>query len=253
MTYLVRNAGKTIPLTGVIILAVLLIFAIISLINSIPLSIRTIYRYSSEMVGLTPRGDAAMTAKLVQIVKKGSPVPIGRIVLARASLSQVQSIVGKWDFAVIGLSRPDLEYYLSRQLMTSLDGRLPAKGMPEAVISEPVARNLKLKIGSILLGPDKPDSYSPFPVKIVGIARTERWVMVADRDYYVANHYPPIDVAMVFAAKKSDQETLDRWTEKTMVGKRALVLAYYRVEQETTQMFVVLYKILDVVIGTLVL
>jgi ABC-type lipoprotein release transport system permease subunit len=252
-TYLLRNAGKTIPLTGVIMLAVLLVAGIISMINSIPYSIKTIYAYSEEMLGLGPRGDMSLTPKLVETVKKESPVPLGRVVVCRASSAMVRSIVGKWPFVVLGFQPKDMPYYLERMGSTELIGRLPKAGQPEAVVSEPVARNRGLKIGSALLKPDDNDNYSPFEVKVVGIAKTPKWIMFTDIDYMKANHFPPIDVALAFAKNRSDQSTLDHWAEKRFKGDRAQIFAYHQIEEQTEEMFGTLYKILNVVIGTLVL
>lgn len=250
--YLTRNLNKTLPLVGVIVLAVMLICAIVSMINSIPLSVRTIYHYSSTMMGLTPRGDAAMTAKLRKIVEEEAPVPIGRIANVRASELEVRSIVGKWQFAVIAMGTQDIQYLLDRVGMTRLEGRLPSPGAPEVIISEPISRNLNKKIGDILIGPEIDSAYSPQDVKVVGIAHTPEWLALGDIGYYRANHFPPIDALLVFTENLSDQETLDLWGLERFKGQRARVLAYHEVEKSSREMFQTLYKILDVVIGTLV-
>lgn len=144
--FLRRNAGKTVPLIAVIMLAVLLVASIIALIDSIPYSVRTIYDYSREMVGITPRGDPTATPKFVAEVRRGSPVPIGRVMICRASSAQVQSIVGKWPYAVLGLEQDDIRYFLQRQGSKGLEGRLPRPGKPEMVVSRTVAKNLGLVI-----------------------------------------------------------------------------------------------------------
>ena len=251
-TYLRRNAGKTIPLTAVIMLAVLLISGIVSLINSIPYSIRTIYQYTQQTLAITPRGDAEQTPKLVADVKANAPVPIERIMLARAAGTQVVSIVGKWPFAVLALKQPDMQFWLDRQGVKSIDGRLPKAGEPEALISEPVARNLNLKLGSNLLSPNDNESFSPFPVKVVGIAKTPMWLMLTNYEYVKANHFPDVDVMLAFAHNLKDQATLDRWASKHFKGERAQIFAYHQLEQQTDDMFNILYKILNVVISTLV-
>lgn len=263
-TYLLRNAGKTIPLTGVIILAVMLVGTIISLINSIPYSIRTIYDYSREMLGVTPRGDTTQTRVILDEIKKISPVPIDRIMVARVSSGQVQSIVGSWPFLVIGLEQKDFPYYLKRMDSKGVQGRLPTPGEPEVVVSRPVARNLNLRIydpngtkkereHGILQSPLKPEMWSPCYVKIVGILDTDRWVMLNTIEYQRANHFPPIDVGMVFARNYEEQSKLDHWAEKRFKSRRAQILAYHQLEKNTEAMFKTLYRILDVVIGILVL
>ena len=252
LIYLRRNASRTLPLMGVIVLAVLLICAIVSLINSIPLSVKTIYKYTSLMMGVTPRGEADRTPQIKRIIENECPVPIGRLALCRASSTEVQALVGKWQFVVIAFDRPDLEYVLKRMGTTSLVGRLPEVGRPEAVISEPVSRNLKLKLGDILLGPDRQDAYSPQNVKVVGIAKTANWFMFADREYYTANHFPPIDFILVTAKNPARQAEMDRWAVRRFKGDRTQVISYLEIERQANEMFKTLYKILDVVIGILV-
>jgi len=252
-TYLWRNFGKSAPLTSVIVLAVLLVAGIVSLMDSIPLSIRTIYSYSRHMLGVSPRGDPAMLPKLRAEIEEGSPVPLDRVVVCRASGAIVNSIVGKWPFVVLGLSAEDMRFYLDRLGTSNLVGRLPEPGKPEAVISAPVAKNLKLRVGDALLSPNERERYSPFEVKVVGIALTSEWAMLGDIEYQKSNHFPPIDYLLVFAKSRRDQEALDRWAEAKFKGERAQLFAYHLLEKDTNEMFDTLYKILNLVIGVLVL
>lgn len=261
--FLRRNAGKTIPLVAVITLAVLLVASIIALIDSIPYSIRTIYDYSKHMVGITPRGDPTATPRLVEEVRQGSPVPIDRVVICRSSGAEIQSIVGKWPYAVMGLTQDDLRYFLRREGSRGIVGRLPTPGAPEAIVSRPVARNLNLTVfdptdspkqkqRAILQAPDRSSAYSPYPVKVVGIVDTERWLMLGNIEYMRANHFPPIDLALVFAKNAADQKRLDQWCLDHFKGRRAQIFAYQKIEKDTNQMFNTLFMILNVVIGTLV-
>ena len=251
--YLFRNASKTLPLVAVIVLAVMLIGGIVSLMNSIPLSIRTIYAYSERYVGLTPRGDPSQTPEIRSRVEALAPVSLDRVIVCRASDATVRSIVGKWPFVVLALNQDDLRYYLSRMDVRKIEGRIPAKGAPEALVSEPVARNLNLRVGDELLGPDRTEAYSPQSVRIVGITQTDQWVMLASREYHEANHFPPIDLLIVFAKNPNEQKVLDAWALEEFRGDRARVFAYSQLDKDTNEMFDILYRILNVVIGTLVL
>ena len=252
VTYLIRNLRKTAPLMGVIMLAVMLVNGIIVLIDSIPLSVRTIYSYSKESLAVTPRGDPEQTAKLVSIIRSESPVPIERVVLFRGSPSQVQSIVGRWPFLVFGFTQDDMDYFLKRQHTASITGRKPRAGEPEAIISRVVARNQHLEVGSTLLSPTNNDNYSPKEVKVVGIAETDRWFMIDSYEYQQANHFPPIDVALIFAKNRHDQEILDAWATERLKGVRAQLFSYAEIEKESQTMFGTLFAILNVVIGLIV-
>lgn len=253
IVYLVRNTGKTLPLIAVISLAVMLIMGIVALINSIPLSIRTIYHYSRYSLGISPRGDPEMTPKIIDEFRAKCPHPIERIVTCRASGAQVNSVVGKWPFVVLGMTPSDMRYFIAKLGIDKIDGRLPAVGKAEVVISTPVATNLKLNLGSTLQSPDTQEAYSPQPVKVVGIARTDEWLMFNDIEYQRLNHFPPIDSVLVFGKDLDVQESIDRWAIKQFKGKRAQVFAYHILDEQTEDMFKILYKILDVVIGVLVL
>jgi len=251
--YLKRNFAKTAPLMGVIILAVMLIAGIVSLINSIPYSIKVIYSYSKNYVAVTPRGNPFLTPLLRQAVEQNSPVELERVITIQGSGIQVKSIVGNWPFVVLGLERGDMDYYLNRLKGTLTDGRLPTPGEPEAVISEPLARNLNLKIGDILQKPLDSDNFSPKEVKVVGIADSENWFAFSSIEYLRANHFPNIDAFMAFAKTPADQLTLDNWTEKELSGENAVVYTYRKLEEQADTMFNILYQILNVVIGTLVI
>ena len=264
LVYLYRNAGKSIPLVMVIMLAVLLETGVIALIDSIPFSIRMTYQYTQEMLGVSPRGDPTGTDRLLRDIQAHSPVPLERVMHCRVSNAQVESIVGHWPFVVLGLGQDDMRYYLRRLHTTQIEGRLPAPGAAEAIISEPVAKNLKLHIydpsephklreQSILLGPDKTDDYSPMPVKVVGIADTDQWLMINSIEYQRSNHFPPVDLGLVFAKNLKDQDKLGHWAEKHFQGKKALIFAHYMLEKQTKEMFNTLFSILDVVIFTLAL
>lgn len=236
----------------VIMLSVMLVAGIVSLVNSIPFSIRTIYSYAKVAVVIGPRGDPTRTPHLLNILKNETPVKLDRVMLVRATGTNVKSIVGKWPYAVSGLKADDLKYFLERQGVTKIVGRLPAEGQPEVIISEPITRNLKLKIGSVLQKPDDNDSYSPKPVKVVGIAQTDKWLILGDYKYQADNHFPPIDAILAFAGNEADQAKLDKWVVERFKHERAGFFAYHQLDKDTSDMFKILYRILDLVIGLLV-
>ncbi|MBX3112731.1 MAG: FtsX-like permease family protein [Fimbriimonadaceae bacterium] len=251
-TYLLRNKGKSLPLVGVIVLAVMLVSGIVSMMDSIPLSIRTIYSYSRHYAGLTPRGDPTQTERIKETVEQESPVKPDRIMYVRGLDLNVMSIVGKWPFVIIALKPEDFPYYMEHVGPGKLDGRLPRPGEAAVVLSEPVMRNLHVKLGDIILGPDKPEAYSPNEVRVVGMVHSPEWVAAMPYDYVAENHFPPVDALLVFAKDADEQRQFDHWAEKRFTGERARVFAYHKLEKDTAEMFNILYKILDVVIGLLV-
>lgn len=251
--FLRRNMGKSIPLVAVIALAVVLIAAIVTLVNSIPYSVRETYAYARHQLALSPRNAFAVDDSVLQKVKTG-PVPIERIISCRVIGTQVRSIVGKWPFVVVCLKPDDIYYFTKRLGGERIIGRMPEAGKPEVLISEPVSRNLNLKIGSVALSPTEKDSYSPKYVKVVGIAQTPEWFMASTYSYHEQYHFPPYDNLLVFARGGTEnQEKLDRWVTDNLKGESVEVFAYHMLEKSTREMFSILYKILNVIIGTLVL
>jgi ABC-type lipoprotein release transport system permease subunit len=237
---------------GVIVLAVMLIAGIVSLMDSIPLSIQTIYSYSRHYLGMSPRGDAEETPRIKAKIEKEAPVPLDRVIVARAESREVKSIVGGWPFVVLGLNQSDMTYYIDRLGGGQIEGRLPKPGEPEMLVSEQVLRNLKLKLGDNILGPEERMAYSPKEVKVVGVIHSKEWMMLMPIEYLRDYHFPPIDVLIVFAKDASDQKKLDLWAEEAFRGKQARVYAWHILVKETDEMFGILYSILNVVILTLV-
>jgi putative ABC transport system permease protein/lipoprotein-releasing system permease protein len=236
----------------VITLAVMLIAGIVALMNSIPLSVTTIYSYSRYSLGVSPRGDQSQLDEIRQRLVAGTPAPIERIVVCRANTAMVDSIVGKWPFVVFGFEQPDMRYYVQKLGAELAQGRYPVEGEPEAVVSQPVATNLGLRVGDVLLGPDKPDSYSPKEVRVVGILETPEWIMFMPIEYHRVNHYPPVDVLLVFAHNLPDQTRLDEWALEEFKGDRARLYAFKDLKEQTDSAFKTLYTILNVVVASLV-
>jgi len=201
---------------------------------------------------VTPRGNAEQTPVLKQVLESEAPVPLERVMLVRGSDIEVKSIVGNWPFVVLGLEQDDLAYYMKRMGGGRLEGRIPKPGEPEVLVSEPLARNLGLKMGDALMKPEETTAYSPFEVKIVGIVQTNEWYAVSSIEYYRANHFPPIDAILAFAPDLKQQAKLDSWATDRFEGEQARLFTYQELEEQADTMFSILYQILNVVIGTLV-
>lgn len=126
-----RNIAKTAPLGLVIILSVMLIAGIVALMNSIPHSIRTIYKYLEMHTGVGPRSNPLLVPVLKKELLEETPVELDRLMTCRATEAEVNSIVGKWPFAVLALNPDDMNYYVKRMRMTSLEGRMPGVDQPD--------------------------------------------------------------------------------------------------------------------------
>lgn len=239
-------------MAAVIVLSVLLIGGIVAVMNSIPLSVKKVYGYSQHLTGVTPRGDMSYFPTILDHFKH-SPVPIERTLICRTAGFSVNTIVGPWPFVLHGFSQNDFEYVARKLNLGVLDGRLPIPGEGESVITRPVANNLRLRIGSVLLDPKDDKNYSQTTVKIVGIYESDEWFSFTSYEYVALNHFPPVDVVIYFTKDLATQRQLDDWAEKTLKGSKANVYTYAQVEKESDASLRVLFRILNLVIGLLVI
>jgi len=247
--FLLRNPSRSIPITVVLALAVLLICGIVALVHSIPLSVREIYGYSRNFSAALPRSDPSYLP-ILEAQLNQSPFPIERVLKIRVAFFNVRSIVGKLPFVLHGLKPADAAFLRERMGLTQLVGRLPNPGAPEAVITRPIAVNLGLKIGDVLLKPDDPQNYSPQPVRVVGIHESDYWFAYGDYDYVAQNHFPPVDDLVIVAR---NQPAFDRWAVERFRGTQARILTHAELLRETDDSLAVLLQLLSVVIGMLVI
>jgi putative ABC transport system permease protein/lipoprotein-releasing system permease protein len=171
----------------------------------------------------------------------------------RSTDIEVKSIVGPWPFAIAALGKEDIEFFIQRSGGGRIEGRMPTPGEPEALVSEPLARNLGKRLGDNLLEPDIPEAFSPLPVKIVGVIHTSEWKAVIPLEYHQNYHFPPIDSLLFFTQDPRDQRQFDLWVEEHLKGQNARVFTYAKLEEQADTMFNILYQILNVVIGLLVI
>jgi len=251
LLFLARNPGRSLPMIAIIMLAVVLIAGIVAIIDSIPLSVQKVYGYSRFLTGVTPRGDMSYFPTILRHFEK-SPVPIERRIICRTSIFNVNTIVGPWPFVLHGINPNDFDYLSNKLRLGRLDGRQPISGRGEAVITKPIAKNLRLHLGSIMLSPHDEKNYSLTPVVVVGIYDSDQWFAYTSYEYLVQTHFPPVDVAIYFAKDQQTQRRLDAWADKTLAGTKANVYTYPKVERDTAESLAVLFRILDLVVGLLV-
>ena len=65
ITYFRRNLGRTLPLAFVIVLSVFLIASVVTIVNSIDLTVLTIYNYTKVFTPVIPRIAAAVPGESV--------------------------------------------------------------------------------------------------------------------------------------------------------------------------------------------
>ena len=184
INYCRRNPGKTLPMGFVIVLSVFLIASVATIAASIDLTILTIYGYTRHYTYAIPqRVTQRVPADQIKIIQADPRTD--RVMEASIFFTNIKTVIGRLPFVVLGVTPENRDYLLKRVGTQILQGRLPAESMPEAVISEPIANNKKVKIGDIIAGPTDEGgiSGSPVPVRLVGILKGPVWIAFTSKSF----------------------------------------------------------------------
>lgn len=183
-TYFRRNPGKVFPMGFVIVLCVFLIACIASMANSIDRTILTIYGYTNCFTYVVPqRVTLRVPDDQVAIIRKDPRVD--RVILTSLFFTNIKTVMGQLPFVVLGLEENDRDYLMNRVGTRLIAGRMPAEGMPEAVLSEPLAKNKNIKIGDVIAGPDDEGGIAgaPLPVRCVGFLKGPIWIALTTKSF----------------------------------------------------------------------
>ena len=169
----------------VIVLAVFLIAGVTVLANAIDLTVRTIYRYTEYFTYVLPQQRFKAVPEAQRLIVASDP-RVERTMEGAFFLCNIKTVMGRLPFVVLGVPDDDRDYLMKRMGTTLIAGRLPAEGMPEAVLSEPMVENKKLKIGDNVVSPTEVGGMAtaaPVPVKLVGILKGPIWVGFTSRSF----------------------------------------------------------------------
>ncbi len=246
LLFLVRNPGRSLPLTLVLALAVITIASVVALLNSIDRTILKIYDYNRYFAAITPRGSDRLKPQLLERIQQAPHYLAHYETLV--CFMNAETIVGKMPFVIFGLKPEDMEPLVSRCRLRLKAGRYPLPNMPEVVLSEPLMRNKNLKLGDVVLSPLIPDQYAPVPVHVVGILEGDTWLAITS-DEFVKNHFfPPTRNLILFADTLRNQPKFDRWLRDNLRGEQARVWTYAELQEETHRAFRNLYFITGIVV-----
>ena len=169
----------------VIVLSVFLIASVATMVNSIDLTISTIYGYTNYYTYAVPqRVTLRVPPDQLAVIRKDPRTD--RTIDASIFFTSIKTVFGRFPFVVLGVT-DDNRDYLMKRVGTELlpGGRMPAEGMPEAVLSEPIAANKRVKVGDIIASPNDPGgiSGSPIPVRLVGILKGPIWIAFTSKSF----------------------------------------------------------------------
>lgn len=259
-TYFRRNPGRVLPMAMVVVFSVFLIAGVVAIANSIDLTVRTIYRYTEFFTYLVPQRQFRAVPDDQRKLVAADP-RVERIIDGSIFMMNIKTVIGRLPFVVLGASESDRDYLLDRIGAGLVDGRMPAEGMPEAVVSEPIARNRGLKIGDAIAGPTDEGGIAgaPVPVRLVGIVSGDIWVAMTTKSFADSQFLLNPKCLLVTTKRPADLDPLNRWmmpADAKDAGKlspeKVQVLSRENLLKEIRDSLSSMYLIMDIVSGAVI-
>jgi hypothetical protein len=166
---------------------VFLIASVVTIVNSIDLTVLTIYNYTKAFTPIIPRSGRLHVPQEI-IAKIRSTPGVDKTIETSGFFFNVNTVFGPFPFVCLGVEPGDRDYLLKRAGDTlEPGGHMPTTGLPEAVVSEGIVRNKRLKIGDYIASPTEADTSSivavPVPVKLVGILKGPTWIAFTSKEF----------------------------------------------------------------------
>ncbi|MFY7953976.1 MAG: hypothetical protein ACOVT5_15855, partial [Armatimonadaceae bacterium] len=247
-------------MAGVVVLSVFLIAGVVAIANSIDLTVRTIYGYTEYYTYLVPQRQYRTVPGDQRAIVASNP-RVDRIIDGSIFMMNIRSIIGRLPFVVVGVTDADRDYLLERIGSGLIDGRMPADGKPEAIVSEPVARNRGLKIGDVIAGPADEGGFAgaPMPVRLVGIVSGSVWIAMTSKSFTDTNFLLNPKCLLVTTKKPADLIALNQWMMPA-TRKQSGVLSPERVQVQSQDHLLAqirdslssMYMIMEIVSGAVI-
>jgi hypothetical protein len=246
-----RNLSRTAPVALVIVLSVVLIGTVVTIIRSIDLTVLTVYGYNRYFLVAVPRNGNQVDPLAEQTIRAE---PLARqIYRISVCFTNIHTIFGKFPFVLFGLTQEEMPKMLRLTRMRLVEGRLPREGEAACALSVGIARNRNLKIGDVVLAPNIEDSFSPVPVKLVGLLDGENWFAVISKEFVQKHYFPPLEEIVVAAPTPEQQPELDRRLDKVLDKRQVRLFTYGQLVRELRSSLRNLYLIMNIVITIVVL
>ena len=261
ITYFRRNLGRTLPLAFVIVLSVFLIASVVTVVNSIDLTVLTIYNYTKVFTPVLPRIAAALPG--VDVVRVPPDVQaqikktpnVDRMIETSGFFFNINTVFGPFPFVCFGVTDDNRDYLLKRAGDSLLPGgRMPAPGQPEAVISEGLAHNKRVKVGDIIASPLDTGTLvaAPANIKLVGILKGQTWMAFTSKQFTDEKLSVVPRSLLVTTKNPADQNALGDTLFKTLPKFQVQVLSFNNLVQTLKKSLSSMYLIMHLVNGTVI-
>lgn len=237
----------------VIVLSVFLIASVVTIVDSIDLTVLTIYSYTRGFTPIIPRAGRLRVDR--DIATRVSKLPqTERVVESSGFFFNVNTVFGRLPFVCFGVPEDDRDYLIQRSGDRLTQGRMPRKGLPEAVASEGIVRNRKLKLGDIIASPTDTGSLVsvPVPVKLVGILSGPTWIAFTSKEF-TDEALPLVPHSILVTTHKvSDQVAFGDTLMGMLDRVRVQVFSFHSLVKELRSTLSSMYLIMGLVNGTVI-
>lgn len=224
--------------------------SVVTVVDSIDMTVLTMYGYQKYFTVVTPRNALAVSGDITETIRRQ---PLTKeLYTARPAFTVVKTIFGKMPFVVFGMPPEARERVLRQCGLRLAQGRMPGEGQPEVALHADIARNRHLKLGDIVLKPDSEDSYSLIPMRLVGTFEGSVWLAMTSESF-VRDHFPLSPQGYILlSGSPAEQRALDAALDVRLDKSRSRLWTYASLVRDTKEALSSLYLIMNVVLGIMI-
>jgi len=180
---------------------VFLIGSVVTIVDSIDLTVLTIYNYTKCFDPVVPRSGRLRVDPDIKAQINKMP-NVDRVIETSGFFLDVNTVFGPSPFICFGLPAESRDYLIKRSGDRLAEGRMPIDGAPEAVLSEGIVRNRRYKIGDVITNDSDSGTLIavPVPVKLVGILHGPTWLAFTSQSF-VDNALPLVPHSLLVTSK----------------------------------------------------
>jgi len=253
LTFYLRHRRRGLMLLTIMALMVLGVALPVFVLSPISQAQKPIYEHLSRWSVVSSVGNFALDPGLVAQIKT-LPAAAQAIPTIRTWLSLSVPPFSKTGMWVYSVPEDSLPYLVDLCQVHLKEGRLPRARTNEVAVSEAVAQNRGLSLGSKVGQPANIQDGFPTEMVVVGIlSPSDQWLGFASYEYQQSNalYGSPAGALLVLPAEGRKAE-LDDWLEKNMVTARTEVLTFaakFRQLQQSEQGSLVLFAAFESIIA----
>ena len=238
----------------VIVLSVFLIGSVVTIVNSVDLTVTTIYNYTKVTSPIIPQHSGLKIDPADRTIVASEP-GIDRIIESSGFFLNINTVFGKAPFICFGVGDAERDYLMRRAGDKLAAGRMPFPGAAEAVLSEGLVRNKHLKIGDEVAGPADKGGISGVPVAVhlVGVLSGPTWMAFTSRQF--ADEALPFlpRFELITARSPATLSAVSTDLDKKLDSSRVQVLSYQSLIDDLRTSLTSMYLIMGMVNAMVIL